>query len=118
MSVRVRVCVCVCELMHECAIFVFACARIRFDRWFARVIVCAYASLSHSPLLPPLTCGRQHYVFFYLAVEAFKAQYQVEMSQATGEEFDYQLLKASAQSIYDQYLAPKVLDCLYGIGMN
>ena len=51
--------------------------------------------------------SRQHYVFFYLAVEAFKAQYQVERQNA-GEELDHGLLKASAQSIYDQYLAPKV----------
>ena len=58
---------------------------------------------------PTLRLTRQHYVFFYLAVEAFKAQYQVERQNA-GEDLDHGLLKASAQSIYDQYLAPKVCE--------
>lgn len=50
---------------------------------------------------------RQHYVFFYLAVEAYRAQYQVEIQSAEEGELDYQLLRASAQTIYDMYLAPK-----------
>ena len=48
-------------------------------------------------------------MFFYLAVEAYRAQYQVEIQSAEDrEQLDYQLLKVSAQTIYDQYLAPKV----------
>jgi len=47
---------------------------------------------------------KQQYVFFYLAIEAFKAQYQVELNQ---DITDQSFLKASAQAIYDQYLSPK-----------